>query len=622
MKGAILTTFMAVPAMLLASSGPAIPADQRPADRAHASVSAREDLVEYVVRPGDTAQSIVARGFRDPADWPKAQAFNRLPEKAPLKPGTVLLFQSGWLKSTPINARLAAWRGDVTVHDAKGPRPLSKGMELREGDLVETAANSFVTLVLPDNSRVSLPSSSRIRIQKLRHVALTDSLDRRFRLEQGSSDAKVTPMKNGASRFLISTPVAVAAVRGTQYRVTFTPGEVRQKTEVTEGKVGVYRTTATARELLLPAGTGGFVSASGAGQAIPLLDAPSVAALPPQRQGKQVTIRLQPSGQAAGYLVELATDPDFIDRIASTEVQIPVATFENIDPGRIYVRFFAIDRNGLVGKPGMESFDRKTDSAVMRQERQQDTRDRMADLGADSSGQFQWYAAGSELDDALYAMATGEGAEGGDASSGDAMVDDGSGWLSDIAALFSGRAVGGGGGGGGGGSGGGHKSGGGSGGSSGGGGGSGGSGGGSSGGGGSSSGGSGGASGGSGGSSGGAGGSGSGGSTGGGGSSSGGSSSGGSSSGGGSSGGGGSSSDSSDDGGVTVIPVDPSQPVIPPVDLPSGDTGGKPDGGDSGGLPPAPGVIPEPAQWLMLIAGFGIIGTLARRRRKAAAQRG
>ena len=69
MKGAILTTFMAVPAMLLASSGPAIPADQRPADRAHASVSAREDLVEYVVRPGDTAQSIVARGFRDPADW-------------------------------------------------------------------------------------------------------------------------------------------------------------------------------------------------------------------------------------------------------------------------------------------------------------------------------------------------------------------------------------------------------------------------------------------------------------------------------------------------------------------------------------------------------------------------
>jgi hypothetical protein len=39
---------------------------------------------------------------------------------------------------------------------------------------------------------------------------------------------------------------------------------------------------------------------------------------------------------------------------------------------------------------------------------------------------------------------------------------------------------------------------------------------------------------------------------------------------------------------------------------------------DGGGLPPpTPGVIPEPATWAMMILGFGLVGSMARRRNRS-----
>ena len=45
--------------------------------------------------------------------------------------------------------------------------------------------------------------------------------------------------------------------------------------------------------------------------------------------------------------------------------------------------------------------------------------------------------------------------------------------------------------------------------------------------------------------------------------------------------------------------------------------GGGGGGGNSGGGGGNPGVVPEPASWAMLIAGFGLVGGMARRRRQA-----
>ncbi len=570
-KIGLFPALLALPTLLLAGSGPAIPAGERPAGLALSQPASAENLVHYTVRPGDTWQALAARGFANPADWKAAARFNRLPETAGLKPGSVLSLQMQWLKTVPIKAAVAAWRGNVVVTDAAGPRSLSKGMAIGEGDLIATSGNSFVSLRLPDGSQVSLPSSSAIRISRLRHVVLTDSVDRRFLLERGSSDTRVTPMTNRSSRFLISTPVAVAAVRGTEYRVTFTPDTHTQTTSVTRGLVEVYRPVGKAGTMALPAGQGGSISDTVAEGPVPLLAAPKIAELPPERQGRLVSIRLQPQGGAARFRVELATDATFADRMAEQEVVAAadgriVATFTNIDQGLVHVRVTAIDRLGLAGFPTVAEFQRRIDPDLAREDRRRQQRHDLAELGEDIEQSPEWYAAGSELDDQLYAAAAedsedadgteGAGGAGGGSGAGGAMgpgsgdgglflfgpaVGDGQ-WLpiGNVAARATGGAArpvampd---------------------------------------------------------------------------------------SSGGGGWGGAGrrpSSGSGTDDDGMEIITTDPAPPPsLPDVEQPSGNGSGGVDKEVGGTDPDAAVVVPEPSAWLMLIAGFGLIGTMLRRQRQ------
>ena len=93
---------------------------------------------------------------------------------------------------------------------------------------------------------------------------------------------------------------------------------------------------------------------------------------------------------------------------------------------------------------------------------------------------------------------------------------------------------------------------------------------------------------------------------------------------------------------VATPPVGPAdEPPLPPI-FTGGSSGGVIvfDGGSSGGgsssggsssggsssggteNPPPPPVVPEPASWLMMIAGIGIVGTILRRRKAGGVLRG
>lgn len=577
-KAAIATALLALPALLLASSGLV---GQHSAGVPQVDAAAREDVVEYIVRPGDSLPAIAARGFENPDGWREAATFNRLPETAALKPGSTLHLRSAWLKTQPLTAVIAAWRGDVVVRDASGERALAKGMALTEGDLIATAASSFVTLKLPDGSQVSLPSSSSIRITRLRHVLLTDSVDRRFRLERGASDTRVTPMANRSSRFLVSTPVAVAAVRGTEYRVAFDPQAQAQITGVTRGKVVVYRPRDTDDALSLPAGFGGSVSLSAVAGPVALLAAPQLAALPPAKQGALVRIGVKPQAGAVKFQVELATDAEFVDRMAVQEVDAQagdgaevVARFTGIEAGQLHVRVAAIDRLGLVGQPTVATFKRVIDPVLAADDARRQRREQLATLGdEDHPAAEQWYAAGSALDAQLYAAAgdaaaaDGGGIAAGPMAAGDATAVSyggagvGGRWLPIGGSSSRPRSpaplLGGGGGGGGGWSG--HA---------------------------------------------------------------------------------GNKpppdpgdpgklpTDPSDpgklpadpggNGGIIIIPDDPKPPAPPPVENPKPGNGGN---GQGGTPPPEVVPVPEVASWLLLVAGFGLVGAMVRRNRLVAAGR-
>ena len=628
----------AVPAflLLLAATAPAMPNGARLEQRQRAQTEATDEILTYRTKDGETLKSIAAQWFVNPEDWRRMMALNKVKDPEDVPAGTVLRLRASWLKTNPITAELVAFRGDVRVLRKDGALPVAKGMALGEGDVLVTGPNGFATLSLPDKSQVSLPSASRIRLARLRQVPMSDSIDRRFTLEQGRSEARVTPMANPASRFLITTPVAVAAVRGTQFKVSYTPDELKAATAVTEGKVSVSRVGGI-EDVMVRGGFGNLTTSTGATKAFRLLPAPAVDTPERVQDAEAVTFRIRPVQGAVRYTVEIATDAQFTDRVGSIEVDGTEAVFRDVPNGQYHVRAFAVDSFGLEGMPAdpvsfQRSWAGQADPAEQRAS--EERREQLAGLGAREGNEFDWFEgdAGSTTFASVSGLAgSGEGAAPDPDSQ--LLPADEPIILLDEAGLpasfggdvygavlpIGGGSNGSGGGSGGGGSGGGAGGGFGGGGFGGGGGSSGGSGGGSAGGGG--------PGGGSGGGTpvdnGGDNGNGSGGNSGGPGNEQPGNGAGngaGNGPGGGSGGiPGGPVEPTLPDDGPVIIPTDPA----PPTGNPDKPVNVGPGGGNAGNTPDpsgnAPGMIPEPAAWMMMISGFGLVGLAIRRRRRSAA---
>jgi len=76
-----------------------------------------------------------------------------------------------------------------------------------------------------------------------------------------------------------------------------------------------------------------------------------------------VRFRLQPVSGAAGYIVEIASDAEFTDRLGRVQSNGPTASFSDIANGRYYVRASAVDGYGLSGRPVVLTFERRQPGA-------------------------------------------------------------------------------------------------------------------------------------------------------------------------------------------------------------------------------------------------------------------
>ena len=116
-------------------------------------------------------------------------------------------------------------------------QPARPGVALGRGWTLTTGANGFATIELPNGSRTSLPTRSRLTIRQLRRFVLRQIIDYDLEVGDGKAETQVTPIPAGKGEFRIRTPRAVSAVRGTQFRVGY--GEGMSSTEVLDGKVAI-----------------------------------------------------------------------------------------------------------------------------------------------------------------------------------------------------------------------------------------------------------------------------------------------------------------------------------------------------------------------------------------------
>jgi hypothetical protein len=306
---------------------------------------ARGDDFTYVVRPGDNPWNLTERYLLDLSYWPKLRAFNRITEPTRIKPGTVLHIPAEWLRLVASEVRVAAWSGDVSCSAADGaPVELLSGAVLGSGASLRTGSDASVTLEFDDGSRVLMLADGELRITQAARLG-KDGTVVQLQLVRGNLENLVTPRGDRPGRFEITTPAAVAAVRGTEFRLGASSQQTRN--EVLVG--GVDLGNASGRREVLQ-GYGSRAPADGApSEPVPLLAAPDLAGAPHVVERMPFEATIAPLPGAVAYRTLLGSDATFAAVVSNHRVDLPTLAIDDVPDGDYVVRVRGIDPDGLEG---------------------------------------------------------------------------------------------------------------------------------------------------------------------------------------------------------------------------------------------------------------------------------
>ncbi len=195
----------------------------------------------YTTRPGDTIWDISKKHLKSVHYWSRVQQHNDVDIARQLSPGTRLRIPVEWLKTPVATANVVSVTGNVEhiTADESTTSPLAARDTLAIGDRIRTATNSSALIQFADGSTLLIQQNSEVEFNSLSAYGETGMVDTRLRLQQGRVETSVKKLRQNGSRYEITTPAAVAAVRGTQFRVAYENDQSTMGSEVVEGKINV-----------------------------------------------------------------------------------------------------------------------------------------------------------------------------------------------------------------------------------------------------------------------------------------------------------------------------------------------------------------------------------------------
>jgi hypothetical protein len=303
------------------------------------------EAVVYEMKPGDNLYTLARRYFTSMAAIRQVQRVNHIANVYRVPVATKLRIPLTILRAEPLRAKILSVRGAVSATLGGQAVPVVNGAELGPDTLIETGADGLITLGLPNGSRTSLPTHTRMRITQLRRFLLTNSIDYDFSVQTGKVETGATPLGTGGGLFRIRTPRAVAAVRGTQFRVGLSGEDALA--EVLEGTVAAGAAGAVPEPI--GKGFGAVVSDRGLTKEA-LLPAPVLTAPGKVQVDPLVRLAYEAGTGAKGYHLQIAKDASFTEVIADRQGALPVFELADVPDGSLFVRASAIAASGLEGE--------------------------------------------------------------------------------------------------------------------------------------------------------------------------------------------------------------------------------------------------------------------------------
>lgn len=283
------------------------------------------------------------------AGLPKARVFGLAP--APQRTDSMGI-SLRYVERAPdeVVARIAAAAGATFLGaDETSLKPCEAGMPVLVNELVKTGPNSKVTIHLKDGSGIEVKPESMIKMAVL---AIPAGGDRQVKIDilTGGIVADVRKAAQG-SRFEASSRVAVASVRGTQFRfgVDESGGS---RLETLEGVVAIAPSNdPTAKPIEVPAGQGTVMSVDGkTSPPSKLPEAPLIVGPLKGALGAEARFEWQPVAEAASYKVELARDADFLVELSTQTVNATTLSWpEALPKGKWFWRVSGVDSKGFEG---------------------------------------------------------------------------------------------------------------------------------------------------------------------------------------------------------------------------------------------------------------------------------
>lgn len=318
------------------------------------AAASAQDLgsVDITIVKGDTLNGICRAYLLDPAVWPEIGKLNRLRNPDLIYPGEKIRIPIEFIGGFEDEGLVTFVGGDAFLKQRNAPdwAALHTRDVVGTGDELKTGPNGRIEITFASGNILEIKRETQIRVLVAKKI---DEMNifQRILVGAGRVVARVKEVTGRSNRYEVKTPSAVAAARGTEFRVGV-DAEETTRAETLQGVIGV-EAQSVFREVR--EGEGTLVRKDEPPQNPRPLPRPP-APLDPLTGDLRppLSIRLSEVEEAAGFRVFLSRDPAGVDVVAETAgpPDRPAVLTGPIADGDYLLLARSVDALGLEGRNG------------------------------------------------------------------------------------------------------------------------------------------------------------------------------------------------------------------------------------------------------------------------------